>query len=355
MKAKNPSNERIKRRYFEYLRHADGKSEQTIRQVSKAIARFEEFTGRSDLKTFDQKQAMGFKASLEKAALAPATVLSALNDLKRFLGWLALQPGHRRAIRATDIDYLSLSDKAVRAATSPREKPVPTLQMVEKVVSAMPSASTLEKRDRALLAFVAITGIRDGALITLKLKHFDAARRLVLQNPNEVNTKFSKRIDTFLFPLNSMFEQIFLDWVHHLRHVELFAETDPLFPKTQVGQDDENCFAAAGVSREHWASAAPIRDIFKTAFERVGLPRFTPHLFRNMIVSEMYQRGLSVVECKAWSQNLGHEGALTTLTSYGKIGLEEQGKLVRQAHSCRDGSPALTMELLEMALAKRGL
>ena len=34
---------------------------------------------------------------------------------------------------------------------------------------------------------------------------------------------------------------------------------------------------------------------------------------------------------KAWSQNLGHEGAMTTLTSYGKIGLEEQGRLVRNA------------------------
>lgn len=329
MKAKNPSNERIKRRYFEYLQHADGKSEQTIRQVAKAITRLEEFTGRSDLKTFDQKQALGFKASLEKAALAPATVLSALNDLKRFLGWLALQPGYKRAIRATDIEYLNLSDKAVRAATSPTEKLFPTLQMVEKVISAMPSDSTLEKRDRALLAFVAITGIRDGALITLKLKHFDAVRRLVLQNPNEVNTKFSKRIDTFLFPLNDAFEQIFLDWLHHLRHVELFAETDPLFPKTQVGQDEENCFAATGLSREHWANAAPIRDIVKSAFQRADLPPFTPHLFRNMIVSEMYQRELSVAEFKAWSQNLGHEGAMTTLTSYGKIGLEEQGRLVR--------------------------
>ena len=51
-----------------------------------------------------------------------------------------------------------------------------------------------------------------------------------------------------------------------------------------------------------------------------------------MIVSEMYKRGLSVAEFKAWSQNLGHEGAMTTLTSYGKLSLEEQGQLVRLGH-----------------------
>lgn len=32
-----------------------------------------------------------------------------------------------------------------------------------------------------------------------------------------------------------------------------------------------------------------------------------------------------IVEWKVWSQNLGHEGAMTTLRSYGKVGLEELG------------------------------
>ena len=48
-----------------------------------------------------------------------------------------------------------------------------------------------------------------------------------------------------------------------------------------------------------------------------------------MQVGEMYRRDLPVAVCKAWSQNLGHEGAMTTLTSYGRLSLEEQGRLVR--------------------------
>jgi hypothetical protein len=49
-----------------------------------------------------------------------------------------------------------------------------------------------------------------------------------------------------------------------------------------------------------------------------------------MIVSEMYRRELPVIAFKARSQNLGHEGAMTTLTSYGKPSREEQGRLVRE-------------------------
>ena len=195
----------------------------------------------------------------------------------------------------------------------------------------MPISTAIEKRNRALVAFTAITGIRDGAAISLKLKHFDSVRRLVLQNLKEVNTKFSKRIDTFLFPLNDLLEQIFIDCIRYLREVELFAATDPLFPKTSLAQDENNCFTAIGLSREHWANATPMRTIFEDAFKCASLPVYTPHSFRHMIVSQMYARGLSVAECEAWSQNLDHEGAMTTLTSYGKISMEEQGRLVRGA------------------------
>ncbi len=330
MTKRNPDNERIKLRYFEFLKQADGKSEATIRQVEKAILRFEEFTRFADLKTFNQKQANGFKDHMAGQKLAPATILTALNNLKRFLFWLCLQPGFKTAINRTDIEYLNLPEKDIRAATAATDRPHPSLQMIKNVVEHMPNKTAIEKRNRALIAFTAITGIRDGALISLKLKHFDRARMLILQNPLEVSTKFSKRIDTFLFPLNEQFERIFLDWVDYLKKHKFFADHEPLFPKTVLGHDDNDCFTPAGLSRQHWANASPVRAIFKTAFANAGLPAFTPHGFRHMIVAEMYARNLSVVQFKAWSQNLGHEGAMTTLTSYGKLSLHEQGELVRQ-------------------------
>jgi integrase/recombinase XerD len=236
MARKNPGNEKIKLNYFEFLRHADGKSEQTIRQVERSLTRFEESTRRAPFKSFDQKQAIAFKEALLRQELSPATVFSTTQDVKRFLSWLALQQGFKRAIRLTDIEYLNLTDKMARTAMQPAEKSYPSLQMTEKVVASMPHGTPIEKRNRALIAFSAITGIRDGALVTLKVKHFDEERCLVLQNPNEVSTKFGKRIDTFLFPLNEEFESIVFDWVRYLKNEELFAGSDPLFPKTALGQ-----------------------------------------------------------------------------------------------------------------------
>ncbi len=56
---------------------------------------------------------------------------------------------------------------------------------------------------------------------------------------------------------------------------------------------------------------------------------------------------------KAWSQNLGHAGLLTTLTSYGKLSLDEQGREVRRMTQKPDGDDApLTMAALE-AFMKR--
>lgn len=355
MAKKNPTNERAKLEYFEMLKQADGKSESTIRAIASSILRFEEFTGFADFKTFGQKQATGFKDHLAKQDLAAATILSTLNALKRFMRWLAIKPGYKSRIRQDDIAYLNLSEKDVRAASAPAERPYPSLPMIEQVIAKMPSGSAIEKRDRALIAFTAITGIRDGALVSLRVKHFDANRMLILQNPKEVATKFSKRIDTFLFPLNEQFESIALEWLRFLRDELLFADDHPLFPKTLVRQDENDHFEAAGLDRQPWANAAPVRAIFQEAFRAAGLPEFTPHSFRKTIVSEMYRRSLSVAECKAWSQNLGHEGAMTTLTSYGKIGLEEQGRLVRTPVNRSAYHQPLTASKLEEILAKHGL
>ena len=354
MTTRNPDNERLKLTYFDYLKHAEGQSEKTLRQVEKALLRFEEFTRYADLKTFDRRQAAAFKDHLANSGISASTILSTVNRLKRFLSWSATQPGYKSRIKVSDIAYLNLSEKEVRAASAPSDRKFPTLDMVERVVRHMPTATVVEKRDRALIAFTAISGIRDGTLITLKLKHIDLQRKLVLQNPSEVETKFSKRIDTFFLPLSEACEEIVFDWVATLRKDLLFSDGDPLFPKTLLGQDENSCFQVAGLARAHWANASPVRAIFKAAFEAAGLPPYTPHSFRHMIVSEMYRRELTVPEFKAWSQNLGHEGAMTTLTSYGKLSLEEQGRLIRTTEKPETEAP-LTRSELERVLKAHGL
>jgi integrase len=354
MTPRNPKNERIKKQYAEYLKHAEGKSDPTIRQIEKAILRYEMFTKFGEFAKFDQRLAKAFKAHLADADLAKATILSTITALKRFFGWLAGQSGYKSKINLNDIEFLSLSEKEIRAAKAPAERAYPTLNQVAVVVSQMAQATPIEKRNRALIAFTALTGIRDGAMISLKLRHVDTERCLVIQHPRDVATKGSKRIDTFFFPLGEGFKVIALDWIGYLRGELLFGSSDPLFPKTALSHDEHDCFVAESLSREPWANAGPVREIFKAAFAAAGLPNFTPHSFRNMLVQQAYKHCKTPEQFKAWSQNLGHESPLTTFTSYGKIDLRRQGDLLLRREEFDREAP-ITRREFDQLLKERGL
>ncbi len=126
-------------------------------------------------------------------------------------------------------------------------------------------------RNRALVAFTILTGMRDSAIASLRLKHIDIDRELVKQHPSEVRTKFSKRIDTFFFPVGDEIKRIVIDWVRYLREQKLFGNSDPVFPRTKMGQNDNRSFIVQGLEPECWANTGPIRKIFKQAFENADL------------------------------------------------------------------------------------
>ena len=89
-------------------------------------------------------------------------------------------------------------------------------------------------------------------------------------------------------------------------------------------------FEAAGLDRKCWSNATPIRKIFRHAFSAVGLAYFNPHSFRKTLARLGEQICSTPEEFKAWSQNLGHEKVLTTLTSYGQVDRIRQGDIIRK-------------------------
>ncbi len=60
----SPENERIKRKYFAYLKEAKRHSEQTVDVAAKALSRFEEYTRYRTFKAFHFEQAVAFKRHL---------------------------------------------------------------------------------------------------------------------------------------------------------------------------------------------------------------------------------------------------------------------------------------------------
>lgn len=335
-KTHNAENERIKRRYLAFLRNARGQSEPTIDAVAKALSRFEEYTGYKDFKTFRSEQAMAFKRHLADkvalrsgAPLSKATVYSTLNALRSFFQWLSEQPGYRRHLVYSDADYFRSLAKDVRIATAHREREGPTLEQIERVVRTMPSSSEIERRDRALVAFTILTGARVHAVASLKLKHIDVVKDVILQDAREVKTKGSKTFCTWFFPVDEVYRTIVVEWVEYLRSEKLWGLDDPLFPRTRVEPNADREFAVAGLAPEHWSSTSPIRSIFATAFERAGLPYYHPHSFRKTLVTLGERRCQSPEEFKAWSQNLGHEHVLTTFIGYGAVSSRRQAEIMR--------------------------
>src|SRR5262249_55670927 len=111
----NADNERIKRQYCAFLRHAQRHSEATVDAVAKSLSRFEEYTNWRDFRTFRSEQAIAFKNRLATQdgkssgrRLSKSTQHATLADLKRFFQWLSHQPTYRSRVRYTDADYFNL-------------------------------------------------------------------------------------------------------------------------------------------------------------------------------------------------------------------------------------------------------
>src|SRR3954468_4699433 len=276
----NPKNDRAKRDYLIYLKEARQRSLATVEQVRHAIDRLEAYTGFKDFGTFNKDQALGFKRALLASRgrrpgkpISTATAHHVLHALKEFLAWLHGRPGYRRRIDPVHIAYLNLTTKDERIAHVSSPKSYASPEQYRAALFAMPTATDVRRRDQAVMALLLLTGMRDAAVVSLKLKHISIERGHVFQDPREVNTKFSKAIETFFYPVGEDVEQIANRWVRYLTE-KLYGPSDPLFPKTLVGPDHEGSFAVRGLSREHWADATPVRTIFKAAFARVDLPYF---------------------------------------------------------------------------------
>jgi len=336
MTTHNASNERIKRKYFAYLKEAKRHSEPTVDAVAKALNRFEVYGKHRDFKAFHFEQAVAFKkhlaeqkAKLSGEKLSKATLHATLNQLKQFFQWLSRETGYKSRIQYSDAEYFNLSEKDTRIATAKREQRSPTLQQIKHVIASMPTNTEIERRNRALIAFTLLTGARDSAIASAKLKHIDLLAGCFFQDARDVDTKFSKTFTTFFFPVGDEILEIVGDWVKYLRDELIWGNDDPAFPSTRIAIGASRQFEVVGLDRKHWSNATPIRKIFKEAFVNAGLPYFNPHSFRNTLVRLGETTCKSPEEFKAWSQNLGHEKVMTTFLNYGEVSYQRQGEIIR--------------------------
>lgn len=336
MRKHHPENEKIKWQYLRFLEDAKRMKPVSVDQVASAIAAFEQSTGWKDFKLFHVEQARKFKRDLEShivaetgKPLAVATKVSRLRALKSFFQWLAGRPDYSRKLIYSDMEYFNPSNNDGRIAGAVRERPIPTMEQINHVLASMPVTTAIERRNRALVAFTILTGARDAAISSMCLKHVDLDRKTVFQDAREVKTKNRKTFTSWFFPVGDHIEGIVRDWIEELRNVHLMGPSDPLFPATERSLDANGFFHASGITRLPWATAAPIRAVFKEAFLRAGLPYYHPHTFRKTIWKFGERLCSNAQEARAWSLNLGHENVLTSFSSYGPMGGLEREEVMR--------------------------
>jgi integrase len=339
MKQFNPDNERIKRKYHEWLKEGEGYFTSTIDQTLRSVSLWEEYTDREDFGKLDTETIKAFKKMLQekiniitKQPLTLTTQHHHLLHLHDFYKWLSMQPGYKSKIILSDLAYFRLDRKQTRIALNQPTRRFPTPEIIKKVIYSIVPKNEIDQRDRAMIAFAFLSGMRIDALASLPLGCVNMDEMRVLQDPKQgVRTKFGKRIPTILFAFDEDSIEIVRGWIRFLREEKFFTDIDPLFPPTKIEQENGSySFAATGLERTFWTGSGPARKIFKKRFNEAGMEYFNPHSFRRATANTAFALCKTPSDAKAVSQNLGHQNMATTMFDYIELPEDEVARHIRQ-------------------------
>jgi integrase len=322
----NTENERLKRRYLKYMQLAKRYSDDTICAHERAVEQWEIYTCHRDFRRITAKQAGGFSdwligLSNKGRLLSAATRCQFVRLVRTFYLWLATQPGRNSKSIIDAVGYLTVERETMAEANSPGRRRVPTLAYVKALADSITVGNEVDARDKALVAFLLLSGARASAVATLSLGCFDRDKLVVYQDPRRgVKTKNRKFIRTTLVPFDQSLLTYFLTWVDYLRQDKLYGDEAPLFPRTKVAQTAKCLsFEAAGIEPEFWADGCRIDHIIKERAHKAGLEPYDCHSFRHTHVQLAFSKGRSGEELKAISQNIGHEHFATTASVYSHL------------------------------------
>jgi integrase len=360
----NARNIQLRYDYQNHLHHGEGADAKTLDEVLRAIAEFEDFTNTRDFGALRKQDVIAFKRHLHERPskadgkpLSASTITHKLRHLGKFFTWVKTRPGYSK-LDADAVSYFTALRKEEMAARSARPRVGPELEDVLLVLETMPVSTVLERRNRAVIATLLLTGVRDAALVSLRHKHIDLVHRRLDQDGGEVDTKFGKSMWTAFFIVPEEVYAMVEAWVDELDTMG-FGSENPLFPREAkpIGK-----LAVPGtIVREFWTTAGPVRKIVKQACKEADVPYFVPHSLRKTLTRLGFTRCRTIEEMKAWSQNLGHKSLETTMTSYGTLSEERKCQLIdglkhREASedlkSMIDDADSETQELVRLFLLK---
>ena len=351
----NAKNERTKRVFFRWLKNADGCCDSTVDNIENAILLWQEFSRDEDFALYNADKAIAFKKWLSQREtngnrLSLVTYHSYVRYLRKFFTWLVREPGYRSRIKPNAVDYLKITEREERMATQCVPRNFPSLEYVRQLVDSIAIRDEIDRRDRALISFTLLTGMRDNAIASLPLGCFDDETLVIIQNPRQgVETKFGKLIPTMLFRFDEKMFGFIVDWSQHLK-AKGFGSQDPLFPRAKLEQRNGNLSFQSPdeVEPNFWHGAGRIRNIFKQRSQQAGLPYYPPHTFRHLAINLAVKACRNGEEIKAISQNFGHEFVATTFRTYGNYAPSRLTAIIKEMDFSGKQKPTMEDRILEI-------
>lgn len=344
-------NEKIKKEYYKRL--AIKKQEKTIRQIAKSIEKFEEFTEYKDFKLFNFKIAEKYIKHLKEEELSLNTINSYLRNLRNFLEWLSMQTGYKSKISLADVELLSLSHNELNSINKKIINDFPTFEQAKAIFESINPLNDVDKRDKALISFAVLTGMRAEALMTISIGAINVDKMEVFQSKqNNTKTKFGKDILSKIFNFDDEMQACFLEWYRYLKEIKLFSNTDPLFPKTKARQTEDNLsFIHDEIEPYFWQSNSSISNVFKERAKKASMPAFSPHKYRHLSIYLALQKCRNGLEIKVISQHFGHEDVRTALETYSNLSPMQLSETLEKINSNNptkeiENSLSLAMKLI---------
>ncbi|KXK15317.1 MAG: tyrosine recombinase XerD [Chloroflexi bacterium OLB14] len=237
--------------------------------------------------------------------LSPMYIKKTLATARLFFTWLLDNQSGYSHIKQSWIKTLKIK----RLLEVRKNKEYVTLQEILTIASR-PVNSILEKRTRASLVFLYLSGMRISAFISLPIQAVDLSNRCVYQFPDlGVRTKNNKSAVTFLLNIPELL-QVVQEWDDEIRSILpanglWFA---PLSPETGLIN------SASVEAGEHRHAIA--RRNFKQWLKQQKLPYHSPHKFRHGHIHYGLDNSENIADYKAVSMNVMHSNMEVTDTFY---------------------------------------
>jgi len=362
MKNDNAKNIKMIRAYRMYLLEARGLNDKSVVKMERAIHLYRDFTNDEDFKFFNSERAVRFKMLLRQKKhngkpIATNSYRTYLIHLKVFFTWLCTQAGYKGGIRSDSLEYLTVNKKESRLASQTTIKQFPMIEYIKELAASVDTSTEVVLRNRALISFTFLTGMRDSAIISLPILSINDEELYVVQDPKYgVNTKFGKTIYSKIFNFDQSLLQYFLDWFHYLKK-KGFANTDPLFPRSKMKKESNNLSYQESIEVEtvFWETTESMRKIFKGQCKLIGKEYYSPHRYRDAAIYYALRSARTGEQIKAISQNFGHEDVATTLSVYAQLTPEHQLDVLNQLNFKEEDivSDEQLLELLRKLLKEK--